>query len=204
MNRRAFTIIELLQGMLLCALIAGAAASFLTATSKAWGYSENTQTFVTSRSQAMQQMRNLMGNARLVGAISNATDASNLDGQSAALIWRGDDNDDGKIQQGELVLLLHNTSTRELQRLSFENNSPTVQWARAVFLSDDAINGVKSMAAEATVLVRQVDAAHFTIRRPDADVPRSLLGYHLTVTRRGEEEQIAGAVAMRAVRSDPP
>lgn len=93
-GRSGFTLVELLLGVALSAIVLAAAAALAFAVSAAWHKSENVNEVVGHVRGGVLRLSDRIRGARAVGY----TDAACM------LIWRDDANDDEKISQSELTL----------------------------------------------------------------------------------------------------
>jgi Tfp pilus assembly protein PilW len=101
------TLVELVIGMLITALVAAAVAAMLMAVSRGWANSQDIDTQSTITSQAMLRINKIMRDSRQIGAFRAGGLTGSPAHPAAVLIWRSDLNGDNKIQFSELGLIEH-------------------------------------------------------------------------------------------------
>ena len=109
-TRSGLTFAELVIGMMVTALVAAAVAAVLTSVSQGWQNSREIETQTSLSSQGMSRINKTIRTVRQIGAIRAGGINSSPGQPAAALVWRGDFNEDGKIQFSELALLEHDPS----------------------------------------------------------------------------------------------
>src|SRR5688500_74206 len=109
----AFTIIELIMGLVVLSFILLAVAGLVMAVGDSWNASKDSQALDSGR--AMVRVNAMLRSARYVGL---ATSDGDLAGETpetvpggAVMFWRGDDNDDNIMQVKEVVLLERDPAT---------------------------------------------------------------------------------------------
>lgn len=105
---------ELMIGLLVLVLVGGASAAVAMAVSRGWQHGENTATSSIVISRTMHRIQDKMQRARFTGQWRAGSVSSTSGAGAAVLIWRGDDNGDGKMQLEETQLLEHDPAKREL------------------------------------------------------------------------------------------
>lgn len=143
MRRRGFTLLELLIGMVITAMVLTALATVTYAVSVNWKTAEAVEASYMAGAQVNARLGQHLRSAATLGAIRNGT--LNGNGSSAALFfWKGDDtstahpNGDGNIQYAEIALLEHDIASEEL-RLYTVTDFDT--WSTAAKTAADAIAG---------------------------------------------------------------
>src|SRR5687768_10765159 len=107
LTRAGLTFVELVIGMMVTALVAAAVAAVLTAVSQGWQNSREIETQTSMSSQGMTRLNRTLRNVRQIGAVRAGAITGSPGQPAAALLWRGDFNEDGDIQFSELALLEH-------------------------------------------------------------------------------------------------
>jgi len=104
------TLVELMIGMMITALVAAAVAAMLLSVSRGWANSQDIDTQTAITSQGMMRIHKIMRDSRQIGAFRAGGLTGTPAHPAAVLIWRGDLNGDDKIQFSELGLIEHEPS----------------------------------------------------------------------------------------------
>lgn len=102
---RAFTLMELLLGMLVTALVMSALAALLGAVAQGWKQSGEAQSTSNVVTQTHVRIQRLLKGVRLIGACRSGAFDGTASEQAAVLLWTADRNNDYRIQLSELALL---------------------------------------------------------------------------------------------------
>ena len=104
---RAFTLVELMLGLLVTALVMGALAALLAAVAQGWQYSEESQHNSSLVAQAHMRLQRVLKSASLVGAVRTGALNNSAAKSAAMMIWKYDANNDWRIQYSELAVLAY-------------------------------------------------------------------------------------------------
>ena len=116
---RAFTLAELIVGLLLLTIIGGATAAVAAAMSRGWQLGESSATSSITITRTLLRIQDKVQRAKALGQWRGGSlSPSPTDQGAAILFWRGDDSDagdnDGQMQLEETQLLEHDPATNEL------------------------------------------------------------------------------------------
>jgi type II secretory pathway component PulJ len=117
--RRGMTFVELMIGLMITAMVGGAAAALMGAVSASWQATQAAQSLQITSRQSAQTVERLIKTARFVGLATAdgqlvGTAPANSTG-AAILFWRQDTNGDGIMQLGEVSLLQHDPGAGTLK-----------------------------------------------------------------------------------------
>jgi hypothetical protein len=135
------TLIELVLGMLVTSLIAAGAASISMAVSRGWRATESSSRTDLVKIRAMAQLQKLFSEAKLTGVWRAGSLVPN-NTPAYVMVWRADDDMDGKIQLAELALVEHDSTNQRilLYQASFPTSFTAAQKTAAnVTMADDCI-----------------------------------------------------------------
>jgi hypothetical protein len=209
--RSGFTIFELMLGMIVTALIAGAAASLLAATAQGWKQSEDAGSASNRVIMTHLRLQKVLRAAKQLGACrSGAIEGTD---SAALLIWKADTNLDNKVQFSELALLEHDPGDGKLRcyEVSYPASWTTAQKTAAdtPALADDeiyndaSIDSFKAAAyVEATAIAEGISGAEFH-KYDGASVTHPRLEYVLNFASGSSTETEYGAVASRSPSTLP-
>jgi len=108
--RSAFTLVELMCGLVVTALIMAAVSGLLTAVAQGWKQSAAIQASTNVTSLTHLRLQRQLKAARLLGACRSGALDNTAAQEAAILFWKGDANLDNKIQFSELALLEYHSS----------------------------------------------------------------------------------------------
>jgi prepilin-type N-terminal cleavage/methylation domain-containing protein len=100
-----FTLVELMIGLVVTALVMAALAGLTTAVAQGWKQSETTQSTTNVTTQVHLRVQRSLRAARLLGVCEIGSLDNTACAQAACLFWKGDANADNQIQFSELALL---------------------------------------------------------------------------------------------------
>jgi len=106
-GRCAFTLIELVIGMIITTLILAAVGALMTSVARGWDQSISAQNGANTVFQLHLRLENLFRTARQIGAWRSGTIEGGGGDGAAVLFWKSDANGDGVIQYSEAALLEH-------------------------------------------------------------------------------------------------
>ena len=106
-HSRGLTVIELVIGMTITTMVAGAVAAVLTSVSQGWTHSQDIQTQTSLTTQSLMRVNRVVRDCKQIGATRAGGISGTVTTPAAALIWRADLNSDEQIQFSELALLEH-------------------------------------------------------------------------------------------------
>lgn len=198
------TLVELMIGMMMTAIIIGALGAFMTAMANGWRYNGQSQYGFAIAQQAELRMQRLIKGAALLGA----------SGPSGILIWVKDDNRDNQIQFSELGLIEHNTMSDPKTVTLLRSKSPEtltgIEKAKAdtvytwAYLSSgtsraDFKTQVSGMS-QSTILAVRVSRTNFVAVH--GQVPRLQFEMNI-VDSDGDEIDLIGTASVRAANLTP-
>ena len=112
---RAFTLAELIIGLLLLVIIGGAAAGLAAAMSRSWQAGESTATSSMTITRTLIRLQDKIQRAKALGQWRGGSLTPGPGAQGAAIFfWREDANGDGKMQLEETQILEHDPSTNRM------------------------------------------------------------------------------------------
>jgi type II secretory pathway pseudopilin PulG len=183
-HRGGFTLMELVIGMMVTALVTAASAALLSAVAQGWTQSDTAQDNSLAIIQTHMRLQRVLRSAKQLGLCKTGA----IEGSSAAsiLIWKGDANLDSQVQFSELALLEHDPADGVIRyyEVVYPSNWTVAQQAAAdtpalandEIYDESAIDSFKAIAyVQATVLARGVTGAEFhrydssTTVRPSLD-----------------------------------
>ena len=125
-SRCGFTVIELMLGMIVTSLVLGASAALLSAVAAGWTQSEAAGNSSNRVAMTHLRLQRILRSAKQLGAYR----AGSIEGTSSAsvLIWKEDENLDGKIQFSEVALIEFDPADGKLRY--YEVNYPS-SWTDA-------------------------------------------------------------------------
>jgi type II secretory pathway pseudopilin PulG len=178
-DRHAFTLPELILGMLLLVLVGAATAAVASSVTRGWNMGETNQTSSLTITRTMLRMQDKMQRARFFGQLDRGSIANPaVNPPAAILFWRDDDNNDGKMQLDETQLLTYDPTGKELVvwEVVFPNattratqNGP---FPTSMLTANNAVSTYKSMVyANKYTITRNVLAAAFDVITPSAGRP---------------------------------
>src|SRR5687768_1051839 len=191
-GRSAFTLMELVIGMMVTGLVMAAVAALLSAVAQGWEQSGHTQAMSTFRVQAHARVQKILKSAKQIGAVRAGSIAGNYQ-PAGLMLWAGDANGDNKVQFSELGLLVHEGGVGTTSGyvayydVAYPANWTAVQRTAAdtpaladdEIYSDENIDTFRSLAhVRMTLLASNVIGAVFT-RTDGANVTRPTLDYIL-------------------------
>jgi hypothetical protein len=211
-QRRAFTAMELMLGMLVTSLIMTAIAGLMTAVGHGWKQTTSTEASSNVITQSHTRMQKMLRASRQIGR----TREGSLDGSSAygaaVMLWAGDTNQDSLIQVSEVALIQHDTDAESIKLYAIEWPSAwtTAQKEAAdTTLDDDDIYGATAPElfkvinhVEGSDLVKDVVGAVF-IRRDSASTVRPGFEYVLKIERDEQTETEYGSATLRVPATMP-
>jgi len=110
-----FTLVELMMGLVITALVMGALATLSSAMSRAWSQSDTGQSASISSHQASIRLQNFLRQAKLVGLVRPGSTDGSVSPGASAMLWLRDDNGDGKVQLTEMGLIEHDLAQKRLK-----------------------------------------------------------------------------------------
>jgi Tfp pilus assembly protein FimT len=103
---RGFTVMELMMGIAITAMVMGATAALMGAVGQGWQQSESTDQSASTATQAHLRLQRIIKSAKQLGYYRAGSFASPSSANGAAvLMWKADTNLDGKAQYSELAVL---------------------------------------------------------------------------------------------------
>jgi hypothetical protein len=113
MKRTGMTYFELVLAMLVTSLVAAGAAAISTAVARGWRNSDSITNVGIVKMRAVSYLQKLFSESKLIGTW-RAGSLSASSSPAYVMLWRGDDNMDGKIQLAEIALVEHDSTNQKL------------------------------------------------------------------------------------------
>jgi hypothetical protein len=130
--RSAFTLMELIMGMIITALVMSAVAGLLAAVSQGWEQSGKAQSSSIHRVQAHARIQRILKGVKQLGAVRMGSISGTANPPAGVMIWKSDNNEDGKVQFSELALLVHEGAPGTPEGyLSFYDVAYPSSWSQA-------------------------------------------------------------------------
>jgi type II secretory pathway pseudopilin PulG len=174
----AFTLAELIIGLLLLAIIGSATAALATAVTRGWQVEEGTVSSTLTITRTMLRIQDKIQRAKSLGQFraGSLTPAPTSDG-AALLFWRDDANGDGEIQFNETQLLEHDPLNNTLLLWETAFTGP---FTKAMLNEPNAIGEYKLLPhAGSQVMTRGVLGAAFTVITPPTASQRQTFEFRL-------------------------
>jgi len=175
------------------ALVMGAAAAFMLATSSVWHATESAQANAQSSIQMKGRLQNVLRESAAIGAVETGVSTN----PAVALIWRGDANSDGQVQTSETALLTHDVTNKSLLIQFPVVSGADTTWTAAAFNSPATISTIRSNTLKSHVLLRRVSAANFGVLKPSGSIQRTIFEYDVTTTNGKTSDRYYGTTALR-------
>jgi len=208
----------LTMGMIITALVMSAVAALLSAVAMGWEQSGQTQTSTINRVQMHARIQRILKGAKQLGAIRGGSLAGNVT-PAGVMIWKSDNNNDGKVQFSELGLLVHEgpvgtpggyltfydvaypTWWTTAQKASADNTPPLV--TEADVYKDSSIDTFRTMAyVRKTLVASNLIGVTFT-RTDGADITRPSLDYVLKLSKDNDVHVEYGTTSVRTPSTLP-
>ncbi|HEV2293501.1 MAG TPA: hypothetical protein VGR35_06565 [Tepidisphaeraceae bacterium] len=182
-----FTLAELIIGLLLLAIIGGAAAALASAVTRGWQLGEATHTSSLTIARTMLRVQDKMQKAKATGEWrpGSVSDPKTAPG-AAILLWRDDPDGDGRMQLEETQLLEYEEPTKCLVVWEVEfpdavtrtvNNGP---FPKTMLSDANAINDYKALKhVKKYAITRNVLGAQFNLINPTTALQRPMFEFRL-------------------------
>lgn len=197
------TIVELSIGLAIVGLIGLAVTSFTFATAAAWRGSTVGQTMENAAHVTAVRLQDELRQACYFGAWrAGSLTPSPTSPPAAVLLWDGDRNADGMIQQSELAMLEYDPTTRKLY--ARRHRAPKVDrvWSNAEFTSPTAIDTFGATGRRVAV-VSNVTGLTVRVRQDLNSTVRPRLEYRMNCFVGDASTEFVGVVALRAPSRPP-
>jgi hypothetical protein len=217
-RRAAFTLMELIMGMIITGLVMAAIAALLSAVAMGWEQSGKSQTSSIHRVQTHARIQRILKGIKQLGAIRSGSINGNS-APAAVMIWKSDDNGDGKAQISELALLVHEGAVgtadgylsfndvqypsywTAAQRTAADNTPPIV--TEADVYKDSSIDTFRSMGyVHKTLVASNLVGVVFT-RTDGVDITRPWLDYVLKFDKENDVHVEYGTTSVRTPSTLP-
>jgi len=212
LSAAGFTLMELMIGMMVTALVTAASAALLSAVGQGWKQSDSTQDDSLSIVQAHLRLQRVLRGAKQIGLCHSGS----IEGSSSAavLIWKADTNLDSQMQFSELALIEHNPSDGIIRyyEVVYPSNWTPAQKAAAdtPALANDniydetAIDSFKAISyVQSTILARGITGVEFH-RYDDGNTVRPTVDYVLKFPLSGGDSRLEyGSAAVRTPSTLP-
>ena len=215
-RRRGLTFVELVIGLAITAMVAGAVSAVMTAVSRGWQQGREADTGTSRSTVSVLRIQKILRSAKQIGACRVGALNGTPSQAAAVMIWKGDLNGDGKVQLSETALLEHqpNSDPDSAQIVYWEVNYPT-SWNTAQkqaadsTLADDAIydgtqiDTFKTLSTvHSTAQATRVTAAEFH-RIDSATAVRAGLEFALKFDQDGQATVKYGRTTSRTAATLP-
>jgi type II secretory pathway pseudopilin PulG len=205
-RRRAFTLAELIVGLLLLAIIGGATAAVAAAMSRGWQIGQTTNAASLTVTRTMLRIQDKVQRAKVIGQwCAGSLSASENVPAAAVLFWRGDDNADGAMQLDETQLLEYDRATQSLVLWEASFPDPVTRTAQngpfpsAMLSEPNAINDYKQLMHKKTYpMTRNVLGATFNVVVPSHAPNRPTLEFRVKMVGPNGPTVEYGAASPRA------
>ena len=216
--RAAFTLMELVMGMIVTGLVMAAIGALLSAVAMGWEQSGHAQTTSVHRVQAHARIQRILKGAKQLGAIRAGSVNGNAT-PAGVMLWKSDNNGDGKVQFSELGLLVHEglvgtpdaylsfydvaypAAWTAAQKAAADNTPPVV--TEADVYKDSNIDTFRTMAyVHKTLVASNLVGVVFT-RTDGADITRPSLDYVLKFSKDNNVEVEYGTTSVRTPSTLP-
>jgi prepilin-type N-terminal cleavage/methylation domain-containing protein len=153
MRRKGFTLLELLIGMVITALVLTALATVTYAVSVNWRTAESVESSYMAGTQINARFSQWFRSAASLGAVETGSMTPTA-ATAAVFFWKGDTtsgsypNGDGKIQFNEIALLEHDQASQEVRLYTVTDWS---NWSVAAQTAADALAGSAYIGSSANM-----------------------------------------------------
>jgi len=210
-RQAGFTLVELLMGLLVVAIIMGALAGLAVAMSNGWKATEAQDNLQVARRQTSTQMYHNIRSARFVGATSG--DNSNSSGGSqpgkgaVIIFWKGDPNNTSKTMYAYQVAVIEHdisTATLKLYQLPQTANGAMTEFKDCdVDDSSDAEKFKQMFGVTSQVIGRNVSSVSFKLLPVSSTRQTQSLEFQIKY-KSGEQEQLEyGTATVRGPQAPP-
>ncbi len=195
---RAFTLAELIIGMLLLAIIGGATAAVASAISRGWQIGEATTSSTLTITRTMLRIQDKVHRAKVLGqwypgSVGDVADSAQ---GAAVFFWRADTNNDGEMQLAETEVLEHNP---RLDALVVWGTTSNGSFPTTMLNEPNAIQNFKAMpGATSHIITNGVLGAAFNVVTPTAPTSRAQLEWRLRFAGPAGETVEYGTASQRA------
>jgi Tfp pilus assembly protein PilW len=217
-QRRGFTLVELMLGLLVTSLVMGALAAVLSAVAQGWKQSGSVSSSTSVTALANMRLQRTLKATRLIGAVRAGSLTNASAPSAAALLWKADANYDWKVQFSEMALLEYrpasaspDPNTIRLYQVTFPAGWTNAQKTAAdstlsnndEIFQNSGIDTFKSLQyVTYTMLVRNVTGC--VIHKNDSlATTRPSLDYQIVITQSGAAQTNLGSVAIRTPSTLP-
>jgi hypothetical protein len=217
--RGAFTLMELVMGMIVTGLVMAAIAALLSAVAMGWEQNGKSQASSIHRVQTHARVQRILKGVKQLGAVR----AGSINGTAlipaGVMIWKSDDNGDNKAQFSELALLVHEgavgtadgylsfydvaypTFWTEPQRTAADNAPPVV--TQDDIFKDTSIDTFRTMTYVRKQLVASNLIGVVFTRTDGADITRPSLDYVLKFNKDNDVHVEYGTTSVRTPTTLP-
>lgn len=205
---RAFTLAELIVGLLLLAIIGGATAAVAAAVSRGWQAGEAKRTSGLTITRTMLRIQDKIQRAKVLGEwrAGSVSDPKSTHG-AALLFWREDANADGKMQLDETQLLEYDPVTEWLLVWEMEFPDPVTRsinngpFPKSMLSDVNAIDDYKMFSyVKKYAITRKVLGAQFNLITPSSPSQRPQFEFRLRFNGPNGETVEYGTASPRSVQ----
>lgn len=215
LTRRAFTLVELMIGMIITAMILGAVSALSLAMSTSWKSADGSQALCLSSHQATMRVQSRVRSCRYLGFLRAGSIDGNITPGAGVLYWKSDVNGDGLIQMGEAAWIEHDPPSKKLllyEVIPTSSMNPTqksyagLPVSYATLCSSSFPDQFKLLSLlnmlKVTTLTQDLIGAKFAARIPLTSEAPSL-EMTLSFQRSGRRETTYATTALRAPSNRP-
>lgn len=213
--RAAFTLLELIMGMVVVSLVAGALAAFTAAAGQNWQGAESPQSLPVTQTVISHRIQHIISNARSVGVISSGSLDTSSTQTAGVMLWLMDGMNvggnvqfqDDKLELGELGWLEYDPSSLTIKLYRSIGTLSAIQSIRARISVSSAqfntstmpqnlkVSGATFLTSE--MLATNVAAAKFSSRNPSDINGRPSVEFTIVLEQDGQKEVSYGNATLR-------
>jgi type II secretory pathway pseudopilin PulG len=133
-SRRAFTLVELILGLMVTLLIMSALSAVTLSVSTQWSTSDATQALQLQSVQLQQRLQRLFASAKFVGYVADGALSGSTLNPAQVFYWQADDFNgvaDGLPEVGEMALLAYDPATQSIYLYTVPSNLTGAQLTAA-------------------------------------------------------------------------
>ena len=207
------------MGMIVTGLVMAAIAALLSAVAMGWEQSGKSQANSVHRVQTHARIQRILKGVKQLGAVRIGSVDGTATPPAAVMIWKSDDNGDGKPQFSELALLVHEgavgtvggylsfydvvyPSSWSLEQRAAADNTPPVITEADVY-KDSSIDTFRTMTHVRKQLVASNLVGVVFTRRDGASITRPSLDYVLRFNKDSDVHVEYGTTAVRTPSTLP-
>lgn len=208
-SRSAFTLVETCIGLVVIAMVLGAAAAFALATAQAWDAGATIDPVSGQKITATVHVISILAGARLDNELGSASSIgayytgslTDPNAKPATMMLWNDSNTNGTIEANELELVQYDATNHMLVKY-VAPSSPTTIISYTNFNDPTWIPNFLATATEIP-LARFVDGVQINVQNPYSNSQKPLVEYQLKFVRDGQVTMRYGAICLSAAITPP-